>query len=284
MIWGPCRALPGVGFDSAAAMAETSTMSHAPIALHSPHLSSNPQIRHAFFTRQGGVSEGLYASLNGGQGSADDPANVAANRARMAAHLGVAPRHFLSTYQVHSADCLVVAAPFDERPKADGMVTATPGLALAIGTADCGPLLFADSAAHVIGACHAGWKGALSGIVETTIAQMVALGANSNRIHVAIGPMLSQKNYEVGPEFIAQFLDHDATNKDFFVPSHREAHGMFDLPAYLRRRLERANVGGVEDLALCTYADETRFYSYRRMTHRKEADYGRLISAIALAG
>jgi YfiH family protein len=251
----------------------------------SPTLSAFPGIRHAFFTREGGASEGpVYGSLNGGIGSADDRGKIMENRRRMAVHLGVGPENLVSVWQVHSPDCLHVTGPWPgERPKADAMATVTPGIALGVATADCGPLLFADAGAGVIGAAHAGWKGAIGGVIEATLARMEALGATRKNISAVIGPMLSQANYEVGPEFIARFLAEDGGNARFFVKSLRPAHAMFDLPGYNRLRLERAGVGTVENLALCTYADEQRFYSYRRATHRKEPDYGRLISAICLA-
>jgi hypothetical protein len=247
-------------------------------------LAALPGIGHAFFTREGGVSEGLYAGLNGGLGSGDERPRVVENRRRMAAHLGVAPERFLGVWQVHSPDAVTVEGPWpgDERPKADALVTATPGLALGVATADCGPVLFADPDAGVIGAAHAGWKGAFTGVLEATLAAMQRLGASPARTCAAIGPMLSAANYEVGPEFVARFLDQDTDNAAFFRASPRREHAMFDLPAYLRLRLNRAGVGRIEDLALCTYADEARFYSYRRTTHRQEADYGRLISAIVL--
>ncbi len=249
-----------------------------------PALSSLPGIRHAFFTREGGVSEGpVYGSLNGGIGSADDRSRVMENRRRMAAHLGVEPSNLVSVWQIHSPDCLHVAGPWPgERPKADAMATSTPGVALGVATADCGPLLFADAGAGVIGAAHAGWRGAIGGVIESTLSQMEALGAVRKNISVVIGPMLSQANYEVGPEFVAQFLAEDAGNARFFAPSPKPGHAMFDLAGYNLRRLERGGVGRAEDLSLCTYADEKRFYSYRRATHRKEPDYGRLISAICL--
>jgi polyphenol oxidase len=252
--------------------------------LQSPALSALPGVAHAFFTREGGVSEGpIYASLNGGLGSSDDRARVLENRRRMAAHLGVAPDYLLSVWQVHSPDCLAVDAPWPgERPKADAMATATPGIALAIATADCGPLLFADPKARVIGAAHAGWKGSIGGVIEATLARMEALGASRRDITVALGPMLSQANYEVGPEFIARLLAEDSGNARFFAPSVKAGHAMFDLPGYNRMRVEHAGVGVVHDMALCTYADERRFYSYRRTTHRGETDYGRLISAIVI--
>jgi polyphenol oxidase len=240
-------------------------------------------IRHAFFTRAGGVSEGIYAGLNGGLGSDDNPAHVAENRRRMGAWLGVPPSHFLSLYQVHSPDVLPVTGPWPgDRPKADGMVTATSGLALAVGSADCGPILFADPEARIVGACHSGWKGAIGGVLESTIDAMEKLGASRSRILVALGPMLSQQNYEVGPEFRATFIAHDPANADFFRPGLKTDHPHFDLPGYIARRLERARVAAIEDSMLCTYADEARFYSYRRKAHRGEADYGRLMAAIRL--
>jgi hypothetical protein len=256
-----------------------------PSPVLSPALSALPGVRHAFFTREGGVSEGpVYASLNGGVGSGDDRGRVAENRRRMAAHLGVPSENLVSVWQVHSPDCLHVAGPWPgERPKADAMATATEGVALGVATADCGPILFADPEARVIGAAHAGWKGAIGGVIEATIARMEALGARRAAVTAAVGPMLSQANYEVGPEFVDRFLAEDAGNARFFRPSSKAGHAMFDLPAYNVMRLRRAGVGRVEDLALCTYADERRFYSYRRTTHRGEPDYGRLIAAIALA-
>jgi polyphenol oxidase len=253
--------------------------------LQSPSLSALPGIRHAFFTREGGVSQGIYASLNGGMGSSDDRAKVMENRLLMAAHLAVQPGHFLNVWQIHSADCMTVDGPWpgEERPKADAMATRIPGIALAIATADCGPILFADPGARVVGAAHAGWKGAIGGVLEATLDAMERLGARRADIAVTIGPMLSQANYEVGPEFFERFIAEAAANADFFKPSVKAGHAMFDLPGYIRRRLAAAGVAAIDDLARCTYADETRFYSYRRVTHRKEADYGRLMSAIVLA-
>ncbi len=256
------------------------------MAIEAPALSALPGIRHAFFTRQGGVSEGIYASLNGGLGSSDDPAHVAENRRRMTARLGVAPDALASLYQVHSPDVLVVERAWaqGERPKADGMVTNRPGLALGIATADCGPVLFADAQAGVVGGAHAGWKGAFTGALETTLARMEALGARRERIVAVLGPMISAAAYEVGPEFVARFTDSDPAHARYFAPSAREGHAMFDLPAFIGARLAAAGVGSFTNLNLCTYADPERFYSYRRTTHRKEPDYGRLISAIALQG
>lgn len=250
-------------------------------------LTAASGVRHGFFTREGGLSQGLYASLNGGLGSADDPRSVTENRGRMAGELGVAPESLLSLYQIHSADVVTATAPWpaapELRPRADAMVTATPGLGLAIATADCGPVLFADAHNRVVGAAHAGWKGAFSGVLEATLAAMEALGAERARVTAVLGPTISQSAYEVGPEFIGNFTAGDADNARFFRPSAREGHAMFDLPAYIGARLARAGVGAFHDLALCTYGDEARFFSYRRATHRGEADYGRLISAIALA-
>lgn len=252
--------------------------------LQSPLLSELEGVRHAFFTREGGVSEGIYGSLNGGLGSRDDPAAVAENRARMAAALGVAPTHFLSAYQVHSPDAAVVEHPWAlaERPQVDALVTATPGLALGVSTADCGPVLFADAAARVIGAAHAGWKGALTGVLESTLAAMEKLGASRTRIRAALGPMIGPANYEVGSEFVARFVAENAADARFFTPAPRPGHALFDLPAFIRHRLGTAGVVQVDDLGLCTYADPARFFSYRRSVHRQEPDYGRHIHAIAL--
>jgi polyphenol oxidase len=241
-------------------------------------------LRHGFFTRSGGVSQGVYATLNGGVGSNDAPAHVAENRARMAAALGVAPDRFLTAYQIHSPDAVTVVEPWlnEDRPRADAMVTRTPGLALGISTADCGPVLFADGEARVIGAAHAGWRGALTGVLEATIAAMEKLGARRERIAVALGPMIRQPNYEVGPEFIARFREADPANDQFFAPSERAGHAMFDLAGYAAARLKHAGITQIEDLGLCTYAEPERFFSYRRMTRLGETDYGRHINAIAL--
>jgi polyphenol oxidase len=243
-----------------------------------------PGIRHAFFTREGGVSEGLYASLNGGQGSSDDPDRVKENRGRMADALGVARDRFVTCYQIHSPEVVTVTEPWtrDTAPKADAMVTREPGLAIAVSTADCGPVLFADPVARVIGAAHAGWKGALAGVVEATLAAMEGLGARRRATVAVLGPTISQPAYEVGPDLVERFEAAAAGNRRFFRPSARPSHSLFDLPAYIGSRLEAAGVGRVENLGLCTYRDEARFFSFRRVTHRKEADYGRLLNAIAL--
>jgi polyphenol oxidase len=240
-------------------------------------------VRHAFFTRQGGVSDGLYGTLNGGLGSRDSAASVAENRARMAQTLGVKPRALLTAYQIHSPNVVVVDAPWPgDRPHADGIVTRTPGLAIGVTTADCGPILLADPVARVVGAAHAGWRGALAGIVAATIAAMTSLGARPDRILAAIGPMIRQSNYEVGSDLIARFTAEDAENERFFAPAVRHGHALFDLAGFIKERLSRAGVRQVEDLELCTYADATQFFSFRRSTHRSETDYGRHVSAIAL--
>jgi hypothetical protein len=242
------------------------------------------KLAHGFFTRQGGVSDGIYASLNIGLGSDDTRDSVLENRKRVAESLGVASSRLVSPYQIHSADVITVSAPFEDgaNRKADALVSATPGLALGVATADCGPVLFADPDAGVIGASHSGWKGAVNGILRNTVAAMEALGADRNRIIAVLGPTISQKAYEVGPEFHQRFLEEDAGNERFFIPSETPGHFMFDLPAFITARLEGLGLQTVADLRLCTYADEERFYSYRRTTHRREPDYGRQISAIAL--
>jgi YfiH family protein len=256
------------------------------VILQARLLSALPGIRHAFFTRAGGVSDGLYRSLNGGVGSDDVPANVAENRTRMAAALGVTPDRLLSLYQIHSPEVVVVDVPWDvsSRPRADAMVTRVPNLAIGIGTADCGPVLLADPQARVIGAAHAGWRGALTGVIEATIDAMERLGAERGRIAAATGPMISQRNYEVGQDLIERFRETDKDSGRFFRPAERPGHAMFDLPGYIVARLNRGGIKQVEDLGLCTYADPARFFSYRRSTHRAEPDYGRHINAIALSG
>jgi YfiH family protein len=244
---------------------------------------SDANIRHAFFTREGGVSGGVYASLNGGTGSRDDPLNVQENRNRMAAALGVSPECFLVPFQVHSAEAIIIIEPWQgARPHCDGIVTNVQGLALGVTGADCGMLLFSDARAGVIAAAHAGWKGALTGIIEATVVQMEKLGARRADIALALGPTIGGKSYEVGPEFVERFIAIDPDYKRFFTPSKPEGHAYFDLPGFIAMRANEAGVGSFEDLALDTYSDEARFYSYRRMTHRGEPDYGRLIAAITL--
>ncbi|HET9615630.1 MAG TPA: peptidoglycan editing factor PgeF [Pseudolabrys sp.] len=253
--------------------------------LQAPSLSRLARIRHAFFTRSGGVSDGVYASLNGGIGSNDAPDKVAENRARMAVTLGVAPDRFLTPYQIHSPDVVVADGSWTQetRPRADAVVTREPKLAIGVSTADCGPLLFADAEAGVVGAAHAGWRGAFTGVIEATLAGMEKLGASRQHITVALGPTIRQPNYEVGPEFLERFRAADMDNERFFAPSKREGHAMFDLTGYIADRVHRAGIVQFEDLGHCTYADPAQFYSYRRMTQRGEPDYGRHINAIALA-
>src|SRR5437868_10612571 len=224
--------------------------------LQSSLLSALAGIRHGFFTRTGGVSTGCYESLNGGVGSDDVPAHVAENRARMATAVGVLPERLISAYQFHSPVVVTVDAPWDvnARPKADAIVTKAAGLAIGVSTADCGPILFADAQAGVIGAAHAGWKGALTGVVEATVVAMEKLGAARTRIAAAIGPLIRQPNYEVGPEFVDRFTAVDAANGKFFAPAARAQHAMFDLPGFIKSRLEGAEIERVDDLGLCTYA------------------------------
>jgi len=252
--------------------------------LQAQSLSKLPGIRHGFFTRAGGVSEGVYESLNGGVGSEDSPAKVAENRARMAKHLGVAPDRFLTCYQIHSPEVVVAETPWpsNERPRADAIVTRTPNLAIGISTADCGPVLLAEPEARVIGAAHAGWRGALTGVIEQAITTMEKLGAKRGRIVAAAGPMIRQPNYEVGQDLIDRFVAVEPNTIRFFKPAQRPGHSMFDLAGYVVSRLRRAEIAEIEDLGHCTYADPAQFYSYRRATHRAEPDYGRHINAIAL--
>jgi YfiH family protein len=242
------------------------------------------RIAHGFFGRDGGISQGIYASLNCGPGSKDDAAAVAENRRRVADALAPEVR-LISLSQVHSPiiHTLPARGPDDgKRLEGDGMVTATPGLGLGILTADCAPVLFADAEAGVIGAAHAGWKGALGGVLEATLEAMEKLGALRMRISAAIGPSISQRNYEVGADFRDRFLEAGAKDERFFMPSDREGHFRFDLPGYAAHRLTQAGTGSVETLGICTYPAENGFFSFRRTTHAGEPDYGRQISAIAL--
>lgn len=241
-------------------------------------------IRHGFFTRQGGVSDGVYASLNCGFGSRDRTDDVAENRSRVAQTLAVDTQALNTVHQVHSADVATVTAAWEPAaaPRADAMVCRTPGIAIGVLTADCGPVLLADADAGIIGAAHAGWRGALNGIVEATIGAMCDLGANLERIRAALGPCIAQDSYEVGPEFRDAFLAADEANDSFFVASDRPTHFRFDLPGYVAQRLARAGIAAVERLEVDTYAETEHCFSYRRATHAGEDDYGRLISAIAL--
>lgn len=257
-------------------------MSGVPFLVAEP--LTRPAFAHGFFTRLGGVSEGLYASLNGGVGSGDAVEAVAENRARIAAALGVAPERLAIPYQVHSAEAAAISSHWapGARPRCDALVTATPGLALGVTGADCGMILFADARARVVGAAHAGWRGALAGIIEATVEAMERIGARRADVVAALGPCIAQTSYEVGRGFVAAFAAAGEDVRLFFAPSRKPDHSMFDLNSYIAERAARAGVGQFEDLALDTYACEQRFYSYRRATHRKEPDYGRLISAIVL--
>ncbi len=239
-------------------------------------------VRHGFFGRKGGASSGIFHGLNCGYGSSDQSDIVTINRSRVADALQVAPSDLATVHQVHS----IVVATLDEAPggetlKADAMVTATPGLALAVLTADCQPVLFADAEHGVIGAAHAGWRGALDGVLEATIEAMEALGATREKIAVAIGPTISQTAYEVGPEFLDEFIADAPDNARFFANGKGDRF-QFDLPGFSLQRLRTAGVGHAEWTRHCTYSDPLRFYSYRRSVHQKEVDYGRLISAIRL--
>jgi hypothetical protein len=241
--------------------------------------------RHAFFTRRGGVSDGIFASLNCGFGSGDDRHRVGENRARAAADLGVSPDRLVTCHQVHGTEVVTVeqAWRYDESPRADAMVTKAPGIALGVLAADCAPVLFVDPEAQIAGAAHGGWKGALAGVVEATVAAMVRLGARAERIRAGIGPCIGQASYEVGPEFRDRFVATAPDNARFFVAAARPGHCRFDLPGYLAARLQRLGLAAVEDAAADTAADETRFFSYRRACLRGERDYGRLLAAITLS-
>ena len=238
-------------------------------------------VRHGFFTRRGGASSGVFAGLNCGQGSSDISEVVAINRARAAAAMDVDPQALVTVEQVHSADVAVLEAVPDPRPRADAIVTDTPGLAIAVLTADCQPVLLADRQAGVIGAAHAGWRGALDGILEATLDAMEGLGARRDNIRAAIGPTISQRAYEVGPEFLDAFMAEDPGYSRFFAQGAGDRM-LFDLPGFGLHRLRTAGVGEAEWTRHCTYSDPARFYSYRRTTHAGEADYGRLLSVIRL--
>jgi polyphenol oxidase len=246
-----------------------------------PELSVLPGIAHGFFTRRGGVSEGIYASLNCGPGSGDSPEAVQENRARVARHLSACK--LVSAHQVHGTTAVIMDddAPA-ARPKADALVTATPGLALGVLTADCAPILLADARARVVGAVHAGWRGALTGVAEAALDAMESLGAVRQHIHAAVGPCIGPSVYEVGPEFEAEFLKHDPANARFFARHDAGARPTFDLPGYIAHRLRRAGVAAVVAASICNHTAHREFFSYRGSQKRGEADYGRQISAIVL--
>ncbi|MFB9948072.1 peptidoglycan editing factor PgeF [Rhizobium puerariae] len=255
-----------------------------PTPIESPLLNdvAGGRVRHGFFTRQGGVSEGLYAGLNVGIGSDDDRLKVIENRTRVAGWFGLPLDKLATVHQVHSPDVFVVDETYaGERPQVDAMVTTVAGVVLGVLSADCGPILFADGENGVIGAAHAGWKGALGGVLENTIEAMISLGAARERITAVLGPSIGPRSYEVGPEFVERFLAFDPGYEEFFTASQKPGHAMFDLPSLTIRRLKAAGVRA-ENLDLDTYPDAERFFSYRRTTHAREPDYGRQISAISI--
>jgi polyphenol oxidase len=249
-----------------------------------PLLDHDPGIRHAFFTREGGVSGGFFESLNCGFGSGDAPEMVARNRAIAMERLGFSPDRLVTCYQVHSTTVVTVEKPWprDAAPRADGLVTGSSDIVLGILAADCAPVLFEDAVARVIGAAHGGWRGALGGIVEATLDRMEALGAERARIRAGIGPCIAQTSYEVGPDFPQPFLANDPASAAYFAPALRTGHLMFDLPGYIERRLARAGIAAIERAAYDTVAEDTHFFSYRRACLRGEPVYGRGLSAIAL--
>lgn len=255
-------------------------MSTLPEPIHAEALRQGSRVRHGFFTRHGGVSSGIFNSLNCGNGSEDEAANVAENRARVARALGAKPENLVTAYQSHGNSVAVIETPWvrGEEPRVDGMVTRQPGIALGILAADCGPVLFADEAAGVIGVAHAGWKGALTGIIEATLEAMVALGAETHRVTAGLGPCIGAQSYEVGPEFRERFTGEDV----FFRPATREDHSLFDLPAYIEARLSGLGLACVEVLEADTRPDGSDFFSYRRACLNHEPDYGRNLSAIVL--
>lgn len=238
-------------------------------------------LQHGFFTRRGGASSGVFSGLNCGHGSSDQTEIVSINRARVANALDVPPDHLTGVHQVHSANAVIVDGPVREAPRADALVTSTPGLAVSVLTADCQPVLLADHKAGVVGAAHAGWRGVLDGILEATIDAMCSLGATRSDIRAVIGPSISQAAYEVGPEFFDTFMAEDPDHARFFANGEGDRMH-FDLPGFGLHRLRSAGIANAEWTRHCTYSDPERFYSYRRTTHTKEADYGRLIAAIRL--
>lgn len=237
--------------------------------------------QHGFFGRKGGASSGIFAGLNCGAGSSDLKEIVSINRARVAEAMGVAPANLVTVHQTHSATAIVVDGPLNAPVEADGIVTNSPDIAIAILTADCQPVLFHDPEAGVVGAAHAGWKGAVGGILDATLDAMEKIGAQRANTRALIGPTISQRAYEVGPEFYDDFIAEDTENARFFAQGEGDRL-MFDLPSYGLHRLRSAGVGEAQWTGHCTYSDPDRFYSFRRTCHAGEADYGRLISAIRL--
>jgi YfiH family protein len=243
-----------------------------------------PEVRHGFFTRIGGFSSGIYATMNCGLGSKDDPGQVLRNREIVATSLGLLADELVTSYQHHSADVITVTEPWGTSglPRGDAMVTDRPHIAIAVTTADCVPVLLADRRGRVIGAAHAGWRGAIGGVTDNVIAAMEALGARRAEISVAVGPAISGAVYEVGAELKDQFMASSPANEVFFQAGPRPDHYLFDLPAYVEKRLTDSGVGSVERIDRCTYRDADHFYSFRRSTHRGEGDSGRQLSAITL--
>lgn len=254
----------------------------APFTTH-PALEGNG-ILHGFFGRQGGISKGIYDTLNCGVGSDDVQDHVQHNRQVLIQTLVGKDRPLITPHQIHSPKCLIVTGPWpnDEAEQCDGLATATPDIVLAVGSADCGPVLFADTQSRVVGAAHSGWKGAIGGVLESTIAQMEALGAKRERISAILGPTISQKSYEVGAEFRETFLQHDTKNSVYFANGAKEGHFQFNLPSYIVDRLNACGLAKAEWTGQCTYLEETAFFSYRRTTHRQEPDYGRQLAAISI--
>lgn len=249
-------------------------------------LNAITDIQHGFFTRRGGVSTGVLSSMNCGFGASDTPENVTENRDRAMKMIGSTASRLNTVYQIHSPDVVVADKgwSFDERPKADAIVTRTRNLAIGILTADCTPVLFADARNGVIGAAHAGWRGALGGVLENCIVAMESIGAERSYISAVIGPCIHQESYEVGAEFKSAFVDATPSNAAFFSPSKRDQHYQFDLPGFVKSRLSLLDLKTIDDVTIDTYADSERFYSYRRTTHNNEHDYGRGLSAIVLNG
>lgn len=257
---------------------------NTPKPIQTSHLQ-NDSITHGFFTRIGGASTGIYQGLNVGLGSDDNREIVLENQHRVAQTMGVADDNLRMVYQIHSSDVACADKPWnmEDRPKLDAMVSSTPGLAIGVMTADCGPVLFSDAENGVVGAAHAGWKGATGGILENTVSAMETIGAERENIVAVLGPTISQKHYEVGPEFVDNLISLNSDNDRYFKPSDNEHHAMFDLPKYI---IDRLTADGIKAswTGDCTYADEEKFFSYRRKTHRNEADYGRQISVIKVNG
>lgn len=256
----------------------------APVPFTTSAALEHEGILHGFFGRQGGISKGFYDSLNCGVGSQDVREHVLHNRRVLTRSLVGEDRPLITPYQIHSPDCLIVTGPWPngDAEKCDALATATPNIVLAVGSADCGPVLFADGKNRVIAAAHSGWKGAIGGVLESTIAQMESLGAKREDIRAVLGPTISQRSYEVGSEFRETFLRHDSKNAAYFAVGAKNGHFQFDLPSYIVDRLSACGLAKAEWTGQCTYIEETAFFSYRRTTHRHEPDYGRQLAAISI--